>query len=413
MSGELEVAALASTGGWLRWKRKHADIPVGTPCANCETPLQGTYCHNCGQLAEDFHRNSWHLLVEAVESLLHLDGRLFKTLPNLLRRPGQLTRDFLEGKRASQVQPFRMFLVILLVVLFVSHLAAKSAEHREAAEDGGHNNVHTNITVPGESGQPRTVIPLTGTPETGDQSGPAAHGTSEGEHAGVADKPTGLVPLPNTPHTRAALDQARAEIEMDPTMTAAEKRTALLAVNGDWARFGKAIADQKTAEAEADGHAIDTNPNDSARMKSFKHWADVRVKAIREDPERFSLIMEIWLHRVAILALPVSALMLTLLFIFNRRFYVFDHLVFSMHSLSFQMLLVTVILLLSMVIGGWAWWLILAMPVHLYKHMKGAYQRSRFGTICRMTALFMMTTFTFSMLALLWLYLAFNEMAGH
>lgn len=392
MSGELEVAALASTGGWLKWKRKHADIPVGTPCANCETPLQGTYCHNCGQLAEDFHRNSWHLLVEAVESLLHLDGRLFKTLPNLLRRPGQLTRDFLDGKRASQVQPFRMFLVILLVVLFVSHLAAKSAQHHEAEEDAA----AAHATTGGEHA-----------------TAGSEHATPEGEHAGIADKPTGLVPLPNTPHTRAALDEARAEIAMDPTMTAEEKRTALLAVNGDWAKFGQAIADQKTAEAAADGHMIDTSPNDSARMKAFKHWADVRIQAIREDPERFSLIMEIWLHRVAILALPVSALMLTLLFIFNRRFYVFDHLVFSMHSLSFQMLLVTVILLLTMVIGGWAWWLIWLMPIHLYLHMKGAYQRSGFGTICRMAALFMMTTFTFSLLALLWLYLGFNEMAGH
>jgi hypothetical protein len=383
MSGELEVAALASAGGWLRWKRKHADIPTGTPCANCETPLQGTYCYNCGQLAEDFHRNSWHLLVEAVESLLHLDGRLFNTLPKLARRPGQLTRDFLNGKRASQVQPFRMFLVILLVVLFVSHLATKKSED------------HDTVNLAG----PATL-----------------HGVTEGDHGtseGAETRPTGLTGLPNTPHTRAALDEARAEIAMDPTMTAEEKRTALLAVNGDWAKFGKAIADQKTAEAAADGHMIDTNESDSARMKSFKHWADARVTAIREDPERFALIMEIWLHRVAILALPVSALMLSLLFIFNRRFYVFDHLIFSMHSLSFQMLLVTVILLLSMLIGGWAWLLILAMPVHLYKHMKGAYERSRFGTVVRMTALFIMTTFTFSMLALLWLYLAFNEMAGH
>jgi hypothetical protein len=372
MSGELEAAALDSAGGWLRWKRKHADIPVGTPCANCETPLQGTYCYNCGQLAEDFHRNSWHLLIEAVESLLHLDGRLFKTVPNLIRRPGQLTRDYLNGKRAWQVQPFRMFLVVLLVVLFVSHLATKKGEAEE-----GHNIVNTSISMPGQHGT-RTVIPVTG----------------------VAS-------------SQAGFDQARAEIQADPDMTPEQKAVALQALNGDWAKFGKAIAEQKTVEAGADGHLIDINDSDSPRMKAFKHWADARVQAIRDDPERFGLIMEIWLHRVAILALPVSALMLSLLFIFNRRFYVFDHLVFSMHSLSFQMLLVTVILLLSMVVGGWAWWLVLAMPVHLYVHMKGAYERSAFGTVVRMGALSIMTTFTFSLLALLWLYLGFNEMAGH
>src|SRR6478672_2526871 len=93
MSGELETAALASGGGWLRWKRQHADIPPGTPCANCETPLQGTYCHVCGQLAEDFHRSSWKLLVEAVESLLHLDGRLVRTMPNLIKARGEETHN--------------------------------------------------------------------------------------------------------------------------------------------------------------------------------------------------------------------------------------------------------------------------------------------------------------------------------
>jgi hypothetical protein len=45
--------------------------------------------------------------------------------------------------------------------------------------------------------------------------------------------------------------------------------------------------------------------------------------------------------------------------------------------------------------------------------MKGAYERSAFGTVVRMGALSIMTTFTFSLLALLWLYLGFNEMAGH
>ena len=386
MSGELEAAALDSAGGWLRWKRKHADIPVGSPCANCETPLQGTYCYNCGQLAEDFHRNSWHLLVEAVESLLHLDGRLFKTLPNLIRRPGQLTRDYLDGKRAWQVQPFRMFLVILLVVLFVGHLATKSAEHKAETEGG-----HSSNTIAGS---------------------------------------------PNA-EAAAELEKARREIEADPDLSPTEKAAALAATRGEWAAFSAHMA-EKASETSAEPASASAGPQAVApaatpatsegdtvrvnsriledsdpRLQSFRHWAEARLKAVQDDPERFALIMEIWLHRVAILALPVSALMLSLLFIFNRRYFVFDHLIFSMHSLSFQMLLATVILLLSMVVGGAAWWLILLMPVHLYVHMKGAYQRSAFGTVVRMIVLFFLTSFTFSLLALLWLYLGFNEMAGH
>ena len=368
MSGELETAGLASVGGWLKWKRRHAEIPPGTPCANCAAELQGTYCHVCGQEAEDFHKSSWKLLVEAVESLLHLDGRLFSTIPPLLKRPGQLTRDYLGGKRASQVAPFRMFLVILLVCFFAGHLASKAGKHHEpdaaGHEAAGAQGVQTRANAVSVSGR----------------------------------------------------EEAIAEIRADPTMTEQEKASAIALANGDFAGFGRSLGDQIAAEKAAKtarGEVNLSEPGDSARVASFKHWAEARIQAVRDDPERFALILEIWGHRIAILALPVSALMLTLLFVFNRRFFVFDHLIFSMHSLSFQLLLLTVIFLGSLVIGGWAWWLIVLMPVHLFVHMKGTYQRSVVGTLARMTALFFLTNITFSLLALLWLYLGFNEMAGH
>ncbi|NEX93664.1 DUF3667 domain-containing protein [Caulobacter sp. 17J65-9] len=134
MARELELVGAAAAGGWLKWRRKHADIPPGTPCANCETPLQGAYCHTCGQLAEDFHKSIIALFVEAIESLLHLDGRLWKTLPQLALKPGQLTRAYLDGRRAPQIPPFRLFLVVLLVAFFASHLASGSKPHDETTQ---------------------------------------------------------------------------------------------------------------------------------------------------------------------------------------------------------------------------------------------------------------------------------------
>ncbi|GAA0651936.1 DUF3667 domain-containing protein [Brevundimonas lenta] len=363
---ELETAALASAGGWLKWKRQHADIPPGTPCANCQTVLQGPHCHECGQLAEDFHKSIWKLTVEAVESLLHLDGRLFTTLPNLLRRPGQLTRDYLDGKRAAQVQPFRMFLVILLIAFFVGHAAMKAdADRRHDAE--------------------------------------AARG-------GATMKYNGRTITPGT----AAMDEFRTQVMNDPTLTEAEKKTQIAAAEGDWVTFGRSLGTdvaEKARDNAADAPKMEGD--DAEKLRSVQHWFDARIAAVRDDPARFSLILEIWAHRVAILALPVSALMLTLLFAFNRRYFVFDHVIFSMHSLSFQLLLLIAIMGLSIVTGPVAWWLLWLAPAHLYLHMKGAYQRSVFGTLARMFVLFVLTTCTFSLLALLWLYLGFNEMAGH
>lgn len=370
MSGELETAALASGGGWLKWRRQHADIPPGTPCANCQTPLIGQHCHECGQLAEDFHKSVWKLMVEAVESLLHLDGRLFSTLPDLVRRPGKLTRDYLDGKRASQVAPFRMFLVILLIAFFVGHAALKAGKGHEAAP---------------------------------------------GDHAAPASAPTfkynGRVLTPGS----EAMAEYEREVMADPSLSEAEKQTQLAAARGDWASFTRGLAadvSDKAGSADAAQGKLRADAGDSRRMQRFKAWADERISAIRDDPERFALILEIWGHRIAILALPVSALMLTLLFAFNRRFYVFDHVIFSMHSLSFQLLLLIAIMALG-ILTPWAWWLLWLAPVHLFLHMKGAYQRSTIGTLARMFVLWTMTTVTFTLLGLLWLYLGFNEMAGH
>jgi len=50
--------------------------------------------------------------------LLELDSRLWRTVVPLLIRPGQLTRDYLEGRRARYMPPFRTYLV-LSVVFFV------------------------------------------------------------------------------------------------------------------------------------------------------------------------------------------------------------------------------------------------------------------------------------------------------
>ena len=130
MSNELETAAAASVGSMLTWRRRVAhDLPVGAPCANCGTPLMGPWCHACGQLGEDFHRSSWKLLMETIEGLFHFDGRLWRTLPGLAINPARLTNSYLEGHRAPQIPPLRLFLVVLLLVFLTGSLGRHSFQN--------------------------------------------------------------------------------------------------------------------------------------------------------------------------------------------------------------------------------------------------------------------------------------------
>lgn len=112
MSVELEIAGAASAGALTT--RQSADLS-GEPCRNCGAEVDGKYCPECGQLAASFHRPIWSLVGETISDTFTLDGRLARTLPILLFRPGRLTKNYTDGKRARYVPPFRMFLLASLL----------------------------------------------------------------------------------------------------------------------------------------------------------------------------------------------------------------------------------------------------------------------------------------------------------
>lgn len=105
----------------------HAALP--TACLNCGASLHGRYCSDCGQSTDDHKRPILHFLREGVEGLIHLDGRLIRTLPLLFFRPGQLARDHMEGRRTRHVPPFRLFLISLFLFMLSLEVAVSGMPH--------------------------------------------------------------------------------------------------------------------------------------------------------------------------------------------------------------------------------------------------------------------------------------------
>lgn len=89
-------------------------------CLNCGTKLTGQYCGQCGQRATSRFISIFELLRDAFGDLFELDSRLWRTLAPLLVRPGLLTKDYLEGRRARYMPPFRMYLVLSLLFFVVA-----------------------------------------------------------------------------------------------------------------------------------------------------------------------------------------------------------------------------------------------------------------------------------------------------
>lgn len=99
---------------------RHA-APIEGSCPNCGTALAGRYCSTCGQRAVHLRPALHDLLHEVFHEFAHVDSKIIRTLGLLLFRPGLLTREFFEGKRARSVTPLRLYL--LTSVLFFGVLA--------------------------------------------------------------------------------------------------------------------------------------------------------------------------------------------------------------------------------------------------------------------------------------------------
>ncbi len=79
-------------------------------CLNCDAPLRSEYCPACGQKAVDPHASTWHVVRETVSDAADVDGRAVRTSRALVV-PGRLTVEFLRGRRAPYLGPFKLFLL--------------------------------------------------------------------------------------------------------------------------------------------------------------------------------------------------------------------------------------------------------------------------------------------------------------
>lgn len=92
----------------------------GTECLNCGQPLQMSdkFCPNCSQANSTKKLSLKDFFDEFFSSIISYDSKLLRTLTAMLIRPGKITLDFINGKRASYTNPFR-FLLSLAIVYFL------------------------------------------------------------------------------------------------------------------------------------------------------------------------------------------------------------------------------------------------------------------------------------------------------
>ena len=97
----------------------HHTIRNEKNCLNCGTHVEERFCPHCGQ--ENIEtRHSFHYLIgHFVEDLTHYDGSFWKTIKYLLFNPGKLTKEYLAGKRISYVPPVKLYIFISFITFFL------------------------------------------------------------------------------------------------------------------------------------------------------------------------------------------------------------------------------------------------------------------------------------------------------
>lgn len=104
-------------------------------CATCGTHYRGNYCPRCGQSAS-IGRYSLKNAVLLFLDVWGLGNRsMFRTLRDLVLRPGYLIRDYLQGMQMAYFPPFKLFfLLIAFSVLVDTGLNIKGENRWEKAK---------------------------------------------------------------------------------------------------------------------------------------------------------------------------------------------------------------------------------------------------------------------------------------
>ncbi|HEX8300858.1 DUF3667 domain-containing protein [Sphingomonas sp.] len=325
MVGEIEAAGELATGALIGRAVEPSTGEGhggGHMCLNCGTALIGPHCHRCGQSGH-VHRSLGAIGHEILHGVAHFEGKLWRTLPLLAWRPGELTRRYVEGERARFVSPMALFLFSIFAMFAVFSWAGLSAP--------------SDIKVGGPAKQ------------------------LELARQGMAEE-------------RAELIEKRDKRAVgDPKRRQAEEKLAEL---------DRAIADLPTMKkvgATNEGFQATTRLSGWAPL-------DHGIEKWNKNPSLMLYKLQSSIYKFSWLLIPLSLPFMWLLFAWRREYHLYDHTVFVTYSIGFMSLLMIALTLASSVgvTSGTIALASMGIPfIHITRQLKQAYALRWLSAIVR------------------------------
>ena len=347
-------------------------------CANCDSQLAGQYCAICGQRTKNRMITLWELIREASDIIVSLDSKLWRTLTLLLFRPGRLTRDYLEGKRARYVAPLRLFLGLTLLFFFLVAIQQRmeidggfilSADMEDEAVAGVEEPASESDEDSGDGfnfrvGGPSVAIEHRVANPSGSEVSPADGKEDSGRSFSVS--------IGNPDETSETEATESPDSETKPT-----------------------VGDEKTS-GEGPCEDIDISiPEGWTWFEAFFTEDRIRQacqKTVADKGVGFTRALIENLPAMMFFLVPLLAVFMKFIYVFTGRYFV-EHLLFLVHYHSFFYLLTTLAILTGWFID-WA-----ELPVapaqlmtavisiyifyYLYRAMRVVYEQGRFLTVVK------------------------------
>lgn len=368
-----------------------ADAVHARACENCKTPLQGGFCHQCGQNAHNPLRSFGHAVEEVFESFWHLDGRIFRTLRTLLS-PGKLANAYLAGHRAPFVAPLRLFVILSVLTFFVAkftvHLGEVAMPTPPPAVAGADDARPNLMADPDAGGVDFSRL------KTVDEVVALRDKTVEDLASVRASMPAGFGFMRERVEKNLFSTQRRARAriaELQPDHPALAKPD----------RFpeGQPLPDAPTGSLITVGDKpfdAKTNPVKVGWLPDFANaWLNKKlargeqnIPRIQEDPEHFKNVLIGSVPSALFVLVPLFALLLKIFYIETRRVYL-EHLVVALYSHAYLCLCILAMCICSAISGllpASAWWgrlplglaqmlLFFWMPVYLFWMQQRVYRQ--------------------------------------
>jgi hypothetical protein len=354
-------------------------------CLNCGHHVEEHFCSHCGQPNLELKEPFWHFIGHSIGHYFHFDSKFFHTLVPLLTKPGQITLDYLAGKRARYIHPVSLYIFVSIVYFIIVPHSMK--EKRVRTELSGAQQDSAAVAVRKSKAALDSIAPGLGSSirlslDTDSQFNaldlPAQIRYVDSLEKIQKAKPEGR--LKDKIHDYREIISDRQDTSYATYL--ARQRTLPADKRDPW--WVKQVHKLKYKKQE------ETKASATVQHSGQGHTVNIEEEVKKYQPKQYFLLM------------PLLALFIMINFRKNRIYYI-DHLVFTIHGMTAYFIVSIITKPLEKYVFGLESFIseiiefivFIGIVWYLYSGLKLFYQRSKAVTIRKTITVMLMYSVTF------------------